>query len=392
MQKIAVEELKVGMTWDAPAYIDDTNEIAVKANVPISEKDIKKLMLWGVSDISTEGNFVSENAGYESQRLTPNSDVNEETIIADYNNLMKQRTLLLTIHKHAMDAVESAYDSIKNDRPFDLTELEQAADEIIKILSINSNIFLFLHGLGESKSIIVRHSVNVAFYSVIIGMALKYNAKMLKELAVGALLIDAGMVKMPPYIIAKRSKLTEHEYNTIKTHPLIGYKAIRSLGHVSATAAEVCLQHHERLDGNGYPRGLKGDAISELAKIGAIADSYDAQITKRSYRNKVSFYKAISGIIASSFNKFDLTILKAFVEKMSTRPIGSFVRLNDKSIGMVIGTIPSKPNTPVITLIFDSKGRRIEGTEFINLSNQKDLYITETLDEEEVGVNIFDVL
>lgn len=394
MRRVAVEELKIGMVCDRPIYIADSDEMVVGANIPLSEQNIKQLMLWGISEISTEGRFLNEEKN-QATDVKPKEYApakNQKQIVDNYNALMKQRKPLLTIHQRAMLAVEDAYECIKKEKTFMLEPLEQSADEIIKIVQTNGNVSLFLYGLGESKSSLVRHAVNTTFYAIILGIALGNTASLLRELAIGTLLINAGMVKMPPYIIHKQSKLTEQEFNTIRTHPLIGYKDIRTLGHVSATAAEICLQHHERFDGKGYPRGLKGNEISEFAKIAAIVDSYEAQIQKRSYKSKVPLFRAMAELISTASTRFDLSVLKAFVSRMSTYPVGSIVKLNDNSVGIVIDTVPANFRMPIIKMIFDDKGRKIDTPVFINLASQKELFITKGLDEEEVGINIFDVL
>ncbi len=276
--------------------------------------------------------------------------------------------------------------------PFDTEELEQSVENIIMLLKENSNVFLFLYGLDEGKDYLVMHSVNVTFYALIMGLALKYPPHRLKELGMGTLLIDAGMTKIPVYIIHKQSNLTEQEFKQIKTHPLHGYKALRQLADINENIAIVSLQHQEQFDGKGYPRGIKGNEIHEYARIAAIADSYEAQISNRSYREKVDFYHAMRNLLSTGVNKFDPVILRVFLSRMSVYPIGSIVELNDKSIGIIIGSIPEKPLRPIIKLIFRAEGNKLEDTMILNLLDQTSFYITKVLNEKEVGINIFDVL
>ena len=154
----------------------------------------------------------------------------------------------------------------------------------------------------------------------------------------------------------------------------------------------VCLQHHEHYDGKGYPRGLKGNDIDEFARIAAIADCYEAQISNRSYRKKVDFYHAMRNLLASGVSRFDPVLLRVFLSRMSVYPIGSIVELNDGTVGIVIGSIPEKPLRPIIKLVLDRSRRRIENTVIINLLQESSLYIARVLDEAEAGINIFEVL
>lgn len=403
MRKISVEELRPGMVYDKPIYVD-SNNMLITANSPIKESDIKKLMTWGITEVETSGILIKrmelneeaspekEEAPAETAPVKYSDSDSEKKIVSDYNELLKKRKSLLEVHNRARNAVDVAYKAIRNNAPFDTRDLEDAVQSIAKLLKDNSNIFLFLYGLDEGKDYTLTHSVNVTFYSLIIGIALKYNPVKLNDLGLGTLLIDAGMIKLPVYIIHKQSNLTDQEFNQIKTHPLLGYKALKELGRIKENSAIISLQHHEQFDGKGYPRGLRGNDIDEFARIAAIADSYEAQISNRSYRAKVYFYHAMRNLLSSGVNKFDPVILRLFLSRMSVYPIGSIVELNNGAIGIIIGSVPEKPLRPIIKVIFDKERHRIETTTIISLLSESSLYIVRALDEAEVGINIFDVL
>lgn len=392
MKKIPVEELKAGMRFDKPVYIDSSNML-VGANVTIKENDIKRLMKWGISEIETAGSLVSSDSEIKvSQRIDTSISPDAKKIIDDYSNLLLKRKQLLDIHRDACRVVGDVYNAIKNDEMFTTDSLEAIVKNIIAIMEENPNTFIFLYSLEEGRNYFVVHSVNVTFYALLIGMALKYKPDKLRELGLGTILIDAGMVKMPAYIAYKQSNLSEHEYNLIKTHPLHGYKLLKQLGKVREKSAIVSLQHQEQFDGNGYPRGLKGNQIDEYARIAAIADTYEAQISNRSYRGKQSFYHAMKNLLSSGINKFDPVILRVFLSQMSVYPIGSIVELNDGGVGIVIGSVPKKPLRPIVKLIFDNEKKRIQDLIIINLLEEAALYIARVLDEKEAGINLLDVL
>jgi len=393
MRKIQVEELKPGMRFDKPVYID-SNNIFIGANITIKEEDIKKLMRWGVADVETAGTMISskeEVKQYIKRAETPGvSDLKK--IVTDYTNLLKKRKKLIEVHKKACKAVGDVHSAIKNGENFITDDLELSLGEIIDSIKENNNIFLFLYGLDEGKNYLMYHSVNVTFYALLIGIGLKYTSAKLRELGLGTLLIDAGMAKIPVYITHKQSSLTEQEFNLIKTHPIHGYRCLRDFGKVKESVAMVSLQHHEQFDGSGYPRGLKGNLISEYARIATIADSYEAQIVNRSYKKRQLFYHAMKQLVALGSNKFDPVILRVFMSKMSVYPIGSIVELNDKSIGIVIGSAPDKPLRPIIKLVFDSTRKKVESTIVISLPEEPGFFITKVLDEKEAGINLLEVL
>ncbi|OHD71598.1 MAG: hypothetical protein A2W19_15130 [Spirochaetes bacterium RBG_16_49_21] len=390
MKKIPVEELRPGMIYDKPIYVD-SNNILIMANAPIKESDIKKLTTWGITAVETAG-VLLKMIDVANEKNPPSDSESEKKIVSEYNDLLKKRKTLIEIHSRARAAVDAAYKAIRNNTPFETGDLEESVQNIVKLLKENSNIFLFLYGLDEGKDHTLTHSVNVTFYSLITGIALKYNQIKLTELGLGTLLIDAGMVQLPAYIIHKQSNLTEQEFNQIKTHPLLGYRALKDMGKIKESSATICLQHHEQFDGKGYPRGLRGHDIDEFARITSIADSYEAQISNRSYRKKVDFYHAMRNLLSSGVNKFDPVILRVFLSRMSVYPIGSIVELNDGAIGIIIGSVPEKPLRPIIKLIFDKNKSRITDTAIINLLTESSLYIVKALNESDVGINIFDVL
>lgn len=388
MRKIPVDELKIGMIFDKPLYVD-ANNILVAAKVPVREGDIDKLIKWGVTTVDTDGVLVNSR-DFPSD---PGSSLDrEKAIVEEYNDLLKKRTRLVSVYKQAREALSVIHESIHHNERFKTDDLEKALINIIRLLQENNNVFLFLYGLDEGKDYLVTHSVNVTFYTLIIGMALKYDLPKLKELGLGTLLIDAGMTKMSKYIVGKQTNLTEQEFNQIKTHTLHGFKLLRELSGISDTVAGISLQHHEQYDGKGYPRGLRGNEISEYARIAAIADSYEAQISNRSYRKKVFFYHAMRNLLSTGVNRFDPVILRVFLSRMSVYPIGSLVELNDGSVGIIIGSVPEKPLRPIIKLIFDDAKKSVTTTVIINLLEKTSLYIVRALDEGEVGINIFDVL
>ncbi len=387
MKKISVEDLKPGMVFSKIVYIDSEN-VLVNPNVPLKEEDIKKLMKWGVTHVETMGDVLLPGS-----EIGSSVSVKSDQVLERYEQLLNMRKRLIEIHSNACYLIEQVYSSIRKDHSIDLPSIQKIVNDIIGLLKENSNVFLFLNGFDDvERNYLVTHSVNVTFYSLIIGQAMNYNDKQLLELGTGTILIDAGMTKVPVYIVHKQSNLTDSEYQMIKAHPVHGYKALKSYPGINDRMAHISMQHHEQFDGKGYPRGLKGKEIDEYARIAAIADSYESQISNRSYREKVGAYHAMKNLLASGVNKFDPEILKIFLSRMSVYPIGSLVELNDKTIGLVIGSVIEKPLRPIIKLIFNTKHEQIADTQIINLLEDTSKYITKVLNEKEAGINLFDVL
>ncbi len=385
MKKVLVEELKPGMRFNQPVYIDSSN-VLVGANVAIQEADIKRLMKWGIKEITTEGELVTAAA---SAVKSTNADIGK--IIDSYNKLLLLKDKLIDVHTKACNAVAKVYTSIKNNHSFPSQDINNSVESMINILAENQNVFIFLYGLGEQKDPMAVHSVNTCFYSLIIASAMKYNRVKLKEIGIGTIMINAGMVQIPHYILYKDTNLSEQELTQIKKHPILGYQALKNLGNFSESMAVVSLQHHEYYNGKGYPRNLVGNAIAEYARIATIADNYEAMLEKRNYREKQFFYDAMKELVHSGAGKFDPVILRVFIAQLSAYPIGSIVQLNQKGVGLVIGSVPNKPMRPIIKMLKDETGTRVKELRIINLVDEPSIYIVKILDEKEAGIRLSDL-
>ena len=219
------------------------------------------------------------------------------------------------------------------------------------------------------------HNVNVSTISILIGQSMGLGEDDLKELATGAMLHDIGKLKIPLSILNKDGKLTDEEFAEMKSHPRYGYEILVKSKGINERAKMVALQHHEKFNGKGYPKGLKGNEISTFARICAIADVYDALTTDRPYRVAMSSYEAMKILNSSIDSHFDPKILTSFIRNVSLFPSGSLVTLNDASVGLVIKNNQTSVIRPVIKLVIDSTGRRVKDRTVVNLIEEKGLYI-----------------
>jgi HD-GYP domain-containing protein (c-di-GMP phosphodiesterase class II) len=204
------------------------------------------------------------------------------------------------------------------------------------------------------------------------------------SLGMGALLHDIGMVKLPLKITQKKGKLTETEYNLIRTHPLISYKLLSDSGKFTKDVCMIVLQHHERFDGKGYPRHIKGESILDLTKIVQITSVYQAMICKRTYREEFQYFDAMRHILNGCQGEFDPVYLKLFLSLMSYYPLGSYVKLSDNRVAEVTLSNPKLPMKPIVKIIVDAEGRPIREGERINLGVEAGIYIVKPMDNIKV--------
>lgn len=227
-------------------------------------------------------------------------------------------------------------------------------DHICNILSteINKNRQMIgqTEKIKDTDEYTYNHSINVAIYSVYIGKLIGLDEGRIKELCQAALLHDIGKSKVPKDILNKKGKLTEDEFNIVKKHTIDGYILSKRLSFLSEEVRQAILSHHEREDGSGYPRGIRGKKINLYAKIIAIADVYDALTSKRVYKNKRSPFDAIEEFYYMGIHKFSRSILEIFLKNISQLYVNSKARLNDGMLGKIQFIHPKYITKPVIQI------------------------------------------
>jgi HD-GYP domain-containing protein (c-di-GMP phosphodiesterase class II) len=193
----------------------------------------------------------------------------------------------------------------------------------------------------------------------IMAHALGYAEDKLFEAALGGMLHDIGKMKVSDSILNKPGKYTEWEFNAMKKHPEHGYELVRYKNKIPDLAKALIYQHHERFNGSGYPQGLKGEQIDEIALIGAVADVYDALTTNRSYRSAVLPNMAIAMLFEGRDKSYSKKIVERFTKQMGVYPVGSFVKLKSTELGVVTRVNKDNLLAPVMLVLFNKDKKRL---------------------------------
>ncbi len=260
------------------------------------------------------------------------------------------------------------------------------AEELVMSI-LNQDVFLVdVVTIKDYDNYTYSHCVYVAMLSVLIGVQLKYNQKQLNELALCGLMHDIGKVDIPLEIINKTSRLTEAEFEEIKTHPLRSIERLRHNQNLTQRVFNGISCHHEKYDGTGYPFGLKGDKIHIYARILALADVYDALTSDRSYRRAWMPAEAIEYMMAQSNIHFDHDLLQCFLHTVAAYPLGSVVSLSNGGIGIVIQNNPENTLRPKVRIIRNG-GDLKKGDEIDLLTNKHYLsvVVSGTLGNNEIA-------
>ena len=194
------------------------------------------------------------------------------------------------------------------------------------------------------------HSVNTTVLALILGIASGLSESRLLELGMGVLMHDVGKIKVPEEILNKVIPLTKDEFEEVKKHTTYGFELLRSNKDFSLLSAHIALQHQEKWDGSGYPRGLKGSEIHEYGRIAAIADVYEALTSKRVYRDALQPYEAYEYVIAHGGTHFEPKMLEKFIKHVAVYPTGSGIRFSNGQRGNVIKQNPAFPSRPHVRI------------------------------------------
>jgi len=330
-----------------------------KERIPVAEKNVgqEKLRL---SDMQ-----IAETGKREDVSRPPLVESDNKKIKAFYNDLLER----------AMD-IQS---KVKHNKDLTPSRILQILHRIIKDDFISR---LYDYAIPISKNYgLQSQSISVTLASLKIGKGLGYDTKKLLQLGLAAFFENVGMYKIPDATLTKRGKLSSNELTAIKKHPEIGAQILGRMSTTFKWLTNTTLQIHERLDGSGYPKGLKGEDISEIASIIGLVDTYMAMTKNRPYRDKQMEPDAVKSIVGLSKSKFPARVVKAFLNQISIFPVNSYVKLNNESIGRVVSTSKSQPLRPVIELVYDGRGQKLEKRQIVNLVDSSLLHITSFIDE-----------
>lgn len=256
-------------------------------------------------------------------------------------------------------------------------EIKDVLTMIIDDLSGNKDAMIMLMDLSVTDHYLYQHSLNVCIYACMLGMHAGYDRETLTMLGLGALLHDVGKTKIPLEILNKKDPLTPLEWETIKTHTELGFQILKDEPNIPLLSAHCALQHHERLDGSGYPRGLRGGDIHEFAQWIGLIDSYDAMTTQRVYRPTLLPHQALEVLFAGAGTLYNLSMVELFRDKVAPYPLGTTVRLNTGETGVVVDINASSPMRPVIRVLENERGEAMTQPYEVDLTKQLSLMIVD---------------
>jgi len=419
MKTIEVKALQPGMVFSEPVYIEG-NSLLVPAGIAIRKRDIDHLIKWGFDTVTTEGNPVQDSdETEEASKVTVMEDVSldffEQTETSPegrqpeggppeggLSGETKKRTsgsvLSLTDVQENKGAYRSYIDLIERlDDVFNNIEAgvsvePRTVDNITgrllqAVREEKERIIGFILGGEVSGRVLAKSSINAAILSSLIAVELKFPHHEVMQVVTGALLHDIGMVRLPKEITGKSGGLSGEELQRMQAHPLYSYKIVTKELLYPEDVGLIALQHHERWDGEGYPRRISGTSINMGARIVSVADAFEAMVSEKPYRNSMIGYQAMKNLLSDNSRRFDPDVLKGFIKTMGIYPIGSIILLNNGAIARVTEVQGDAPLRPKIRILIDEFGKMYKQDEgdMLDLLTEKSLFIARALDPKELS-------
>ncbi len=271
----------------------------------------------------------------------------------------------------AKNAVMTMFTEAKMGRAMNLDDVEMMVEEISRSIVRHPHALISLSRLKTSDEYTYMHSVAVCALMVALARRMSLNEESVREAGVAGLMHDVGKMMIASEILNKPSRLTEQEFAAIKYHPEAGLKILQQSDATNATVQDVCLHHHEKFDGSGYPHGLAGEQISLFARMGAICDVYDAVTSDRPYKKGWGAARSIREM-ASWKGHFDEQIFQTFVKTLGIYPVGTLVRLESGRLAIVIGQNEQSLLLPRVKVFMSALTRKPLEPRIINLASQQE--------------------
>lgn len=298
----------------------------------------KLLLLKGSKITRARINKIKQNGYYY---VHVEDDALSDVVVDDQIKKLKNTTL---------QRIPNIFNEIMDGNDKSINEVGELVCGLVDYISYKGEVNTNLYELNKYDNYTYVHCVDTSLMAILLGKALKYDDFRLKKLGMAAILHDVGKVEVPESILNKKGFLDEEEMEIMKKHPIFGYEALKKNGIKDIEILTAVLGHHERIDGKGYPFGLKDGQISEFTKIISISDVFTALSANRSYRPRYNPNDAYECILAGMNSMFDTHLVEKFKETFSIYPLGCKIKLSSGSAGYVIKQNKGFPDRPVIRL------------------------------------------
>ncbi|WML42989.1 HD-GYP domain-containing protein [Neobacillus sp. PS3-40] len=357
MRLITLDRCQTGMKLGKPIY-NENEKVLLAKGTELTDSLIKRLMLLNIYTVYIDDEL---SEGIEIVESIP-KEIHLEAV-----SVITE--CLDTIAGPNLDA-SNIQGMIKTERA--IRSFKKIFKDILSYLTENRTALNLLATTKAHSNHVYTHSLNVAIYSCQLAIENGLPLKKIEDIGMGAMLHDVGKMFISPEVLNKAGALTKDEYEYVKSHSELGFDLLRKIHEIPLTVAHCALQHHERVDGGGYPRGLREDQIHSYAKILSVADVFDAVTSHRVYRRALLPHKGIELLYSGNGTQFESKQIQLFKDCIAIYPEGLTVKLNNGTTGIVSKYNFNAVGRPIIRMIKDEEGNEIKPFE-IDLSSVENL-------------------
>lgn len=349
MRRVLRENISTGMILAQPVY-GVNGQVIVNSGVELSpfliskmaELDIKYIYVQGEAQLIDEHDMAAQNAKNE---------------------------FVLAAHLALNEVRVGKYVQIETIKGRVMTLLDECC--------MHKELQPLFTAMQNCNDYLFKHAVCGYFFAMMIGIGCGIEGYRLRDLGLGALLRDVGMITITRDILNKPDTLTPEEMAIVKQHTEKGHEILQRNSEISLAAANCALQHHERFDGSGYPRGAKAESIHEFAQIVALADVYSSMTANTPYRKALSVYDALAIIEKAGAAYFNPALIQVLANNVAIYPLGAIVRLNNQAVGIVNDYADELRTKPILNITKNEAGERVNQIVTIDMETNPHLYIVE---------------
>jgi HD-GYP domain-containing protein (c-di-GMP phosphodiesterase class II) len=376
MKSLPLADIKPDSYFDKPVRLDNSY-ILVVPGLPLTSEVIDRLQAWNFNAVQTAGSVVDKRS------VSLQADQHEEAAGEGPARSAKEQRVVV-FYEGLLAYAEATYEGYVEHNTLDIAALSSKIIETISVAKESRDSLLRSAVVTTvAENYLAAHSAFATVVSIAIGDFFKLPAHRLIDLGVAALLHEIGMSKLPCELYLASEPLTEDQKKTLMTHTVLGYRILKGFS-VSENVALAALEHHERVDGSGYPKRLQNDSISLYARIISVACSFDAMVSERPFKEAKDGPQSILDLLKKNRQGYDERVLKALVYCVSLYPLGTSVLLSDGSIGIVCRANPKSPAFPVVELLRDADGNQPAKQVLVQTSSEG-IGITRSLSREELA-------
>lgn len=375
IKRINTKQLKPGM------FIDDMNcgwlrHPFLTNKITISDDEmIERIVKHGIRDV-----YIDTDKGLEVKDAPSKDEVNKEIQlemdkvaeskpdpvqqVPIKDELKKARE----IKKEAKKTIHNIMDDVKFGKQIETVKVESVVSKMVESIFRNQDALLSMGRLKKVDEYTYMHSMTVGILMIAFGKHLGYEKNILQDIGIGAMMHDIGKMQIPQELLVNDKKLDDYEYEIIKKHVVYSRSILEKTEGIPASSIQIAAQHHERIDGSGYPEGLKGEEISTLGRAAAIADVYDAMTSKRNYQRRFDPTEVLRKLFEWSEHFYDKQMVQQFIRCVGIYPVGTLVRLESGMLAVVLQHGEESLLQPIVKVVYNSEKNRYIKPDIIDLS------------------------